>query len=441
MNSRSKIKSFILGPVLFTSIILLIYAAVYYFLLWNNKLLGNILFLFGFFKGGLFTFWFIGISYKWLWNLDTLKNRPYKAGIVVILIFLISTGFLKLMYENNQLYHHTIDHNRKGFEGYIHEKDSLLGYKQVKGAQGSITSKYREKIPLKIDENGFRVPTNRLIHQENDSLLILFLGCSNTFGNHCVAEETFSYIVSDSLKCRYINAGVCGYGLSQMYILAQRLIPKYKPNIVVAQYSDWLTQRTINGYAPTYLIDIPNPYFTEEEGEILVQPPPYTSNVWEMTIWKPDESKSNLSNYVEFSLGIGLPNLLRNYYLYAYYKVAKGRQRLKDARKMEYYVYNEFYHLAKENNSKLIILNLGHAVNGKITNESHELLKQKDILFAEADSLLLERASYSYEKYKKIFHHWGFDGKDSVRFDAHPNHLSHSIIARSILDAINKEEL
>ena len=103
MISGSKIKSFILGPVLFTSIILLIYAAVYYFLLWNNKLLGNILFLFGFFKGGLFTFWFIGISYKWLWNLDTLKNRPYKAGIVVILIFLVSTGFLKLMYENNQL--------------------------------------------------------------------------------------------------------------------------------------------------------------------------------------------------------------------------------------------------------------------------------------------------------------------------------------------------
>ena len=104
-------------------------------------------------------------------------------------------------------------------------------------------------------------------------------------------------------------------------------------------------------------------------------------------------------------------------------------------------MYNEFYRLANENNSKLIILNLGHAVNGKITHESHELLKQKDVLFAEADSMLLKRANYSYEKYKKIFHHWGYDGKDSVRFDAHPNHLSHSIIAKSILNSIRGENL
>ena len=322
------LKRFIFGPLIFTGIVLFIYFTVYYVLVWNSKLYGNILILFGYFKGGLFTFWIIGISYKSIWDLDTLKYRPIKAFAFVAITFIISTGFLKLIYENNQLYYHSIDHNRKGFEGYIHEKDSLLGYKQVKNAEGSITSKYREKIPLKIDENGFRVPTKRLIQQENDSMLILFLGCSNTFGNHCVAEETFSYIVSDSLKCKYINAGVCGYGISQMYILAQRLIPKYKPDIVVAQYSDWLMQRTINGYAPTYLIDIPNPYFTEEKGKILVQPPPYTSNVWEMTIWKPDESKSNLSNYLGFSFGIGLPNLLRNYYLYAYHKIAKNSQRI-----------------------------------------------------------------------------------------------------------------
>ena len=197
---------FILGQLIFTALVLAIYFSVYLILEKSGKLYGNILFLFGFFKGGLFTFWLIGTTYKIFWSPDVVKNRPLVALLMLVSAFILSYGFLKLVYENNQLYRHAKDHKRKGFEGNIHAKDPELGYRQVKNAKGFITSKYRDKIPLRIDENGFRVPFDENYKPENDTPLILFLGCSNTFGNLCYAKETFSYIVSDSLNCRYINA-------------------------------------------------------------------------------------------------------------------------------------------------------------------------------------------------------------------------------------------
>ena len=46
-------------------------------------------------------------------------------------------------------------------------------------------------------------------------------------------------VVAQGLGGTVLNAGKCAYGLSQMLILARRLIPRYRPDYVLVQFSPW----------------------------------------------------------------------------------------------------------------------------------------------------------------------------------------------------------
>jgi hypothetical protein len=73
---------------------------------------------------------------------------------------------------------------------------------------------------------------------------VLALGCSFTYGAATNAENTYPYLVGQRLAGTTRNAGVSSYGLSQMMILAKRLVPAYKPDYLLVQYSPWLVDRS-----------------------------------------------------------------------------------------------------------------------------------------------------------------------------------------------------
>ena len=123
---------------------------------------------------------------------------------------------------------------------------------------------------VETDSLGFR--TSEKCKQPSNKYL--FLGCSFSFGAYADSDSTFSHLLSQEFDADYINAGVSAYGLAQMNILAEELIPKYKPDYVFVQYTPWLYDRAVSMYAPTYRNTIrPFPYVSRIDGAIQIIPP------------------------------------------------------------------------------------------------------------------------------------------------------------------------
>jgi hypothetical protein len=55
--------------------------------------------------------------------------------------------------------------------------------------------------------------------------------------------------------------GVSSYGLSEMMVLAKRLVPIQKPDYLLVPYSPWLVGRAQSPFAPTYFGSVVTPYF------------------------------------------------------------------------------------------------------------------------------------------------------------------------------------
>src|SRR5262249_53413213 len=142
--------------------------------------------------------------------------------------------------------------------------DPLLGYVPIPGATGIQLVPMSPGLPVRFDENGFRVPVAHPKAAQEGSPSVLALGCSFTYGDVCLAEEAYPYVLSRLTGCRSMNAGMKSYGLAQMLILARRLIPQYRPDYVVVQYSPWLAQRAQNFYAHGMnFITTPVPFFSD----------------------------------------------------------------------------------------------------------------------------------------------------------------------------------
>lgn len=386
-------------------------------------------------------FLFISITYKNFWSFQTFNK---KRGIIKFLsVFFIS--FLILLYLNTlcyrsyRLYQYLVTENKRGWEGIAHQTDDTLGYKPVPNARAFHTFTVGDKIPMAFDGNGFRIPlsdTSKII--ESNKTDLLFLGCSFTYGDACYAEETFPFLVAKKTNLSYINGGVCAYGLSQMLILAEKLIPKYKPNYVILQYSPWLVSRGTNIFAPVYFGSSPVPYFSERNNNYFLELPIYKSQIYNLS----DKliKSSYRGNFIKFLFKKGC-----FFYLYedwAFLKInflfITGHllRPATNQKEVEKYAYSRIKTIAEKNGATVIILNLGDIEYSK---NSHSLFSASNIYFAEADSFLNEFLKNSLSKdYIKEFEQWRFNGKDSIMVDDHPNFKAHSLIANSIIKEINK---
>jgi hypothetical protein len=83
-------------------------------------------------------------------------------------------------------------------------------------------------VVIRTDADGHRIPAARALNPDAvrlDAAPIVFAGDSYVFGNEVNAEETFVYLVEESLSSRrVVNIGVGGYFLSQTCRALQRYI-------------------------------------------------------------------------------------------------------------------------------------------------------------------------------------------------------------------------
>src|SRR5690606_37609731 len=102
---------------------------------------------------------------------------------------------------------------------------------------------------------------------------LLFLGDSFTYGLFVPSEETIPQQTAKLLGGQAINAGVPGYSLAQVLIYAEKLIPKYKPDYVIVQYTPWMVERSTSGFATFSQGLLAAPYLFDTDTGMAIHPP------------------------------------------------------------------------------------------------------------------------------------------------------------------------
>ena len=107
--------------------------------------------------------------------------------------------------------------------------DPTLGWTPIPGSSGTLLGK-----PISFTEEGTR-EQNRDRLPVTGSLIIAF-GNSMTEGHAVGNDETWPAHLERVTGRRVLNAGVRGYGLDQIVLRAERMVPEIKPSTVVLAF-------------------------------------------------------------------------------------------------------------------------------------------------------------------------------------------------------------
>lgn len=119
--------------------------------------------------------------------------------------------------------------------GYT-QKHSTRGYILRPGYKG-----FSYEAPLNINSRGVRGPDRR-VKSGDDTLRIVVLGDSMTYGIGVPIQDTYPLVLQNRLEARYnlpvqvFNLGVPSYNTTDELIYLKEVFDLYKPHIVILQY-------------------------------------------------------------------------------------------------------------------------------------------------------------------------------------------------------------
>src|SRR6266404_7023973 len=372
------------------------------------------------------------------------KLSRKKRFIFSVIIFLIPATAIAAIYvayvayRTSPLYSY-VKSNQRGWKGKTVRADKELGFVPVPDSRGAMVFPIGDDIPVRFNRDGFRVPvddgrsTSPIRHP-----IVLALGCSFTFGDATAAEDTYPYLVGQDLDGSTRNAGVGSYGLSQMLVLSKRLVPTYKPDYLLVQYSPWLVDRARSPFAPTYFGSAPTPYFFVEQNELALHPPVFMTKIMDLPFDRYRNTPSSLGDRVSFLWHVGLPLYVHDDYNMAFYKIENlfgfVPEPATNPEQVTKYVYEEMAKVARENGARLFIVILG---SDHVRVPIRDGLFPSDSIIINAhDSLLEHLPVVNKESYEGSYFHWR--GYPPVLVDTHPNENAHRIIAEAILQKIQE---
>lgn len=116
------------------------------------------------------------------------------------------------------------------------EKSALLGWEYIPGANALYKST-EFAVNVKINSQGFRGPAVA-IPKPQDVKRIAVLGDSFVAGLQVKEDGLLTAKLQDLLsqngqKFEVLNFGVSGYGIDQKYLMLEKRIPKYNPDLVI----------------------------------------------------------------------------------------------------------------------------------------------------------------------------------------------------------------
>lgn len=361
-------------------------------------------------------------------NLSLLKKLLFSTCLLLIPL-LIAYG-LTGAYRAQALYSYAKGQSR-GWRNPVYRSDPKLGWVPVPGARSAHTFPVGPDIPMQFDSEGFRVPIGE--QRANRSRpLILALGCSFTYGDACLAEDTFPHKVAQALGGTELNAGVCSYGLAQMMLLAERLVPQYSPDYVLIQYSPWLFDRAVVHLAPIRFSYACNPFFADTPaGGVEICPPVFSTCDIDLSQWR--ASQRGPLDFSSFFLRRALPLFVHNDVSILSYRARRAmgfiKKPTRNRGEVLRFVYGRIRDLCSQNGSLPLIVILGDSpAEVSIPNEIREL--GMPIINAHA-SLISSLPEPTDNAYSRAYAH--FNGSPPICVDGHPNPRAHTLIAESII--------
>jgi hypothetical protein len=252
--------------------------------------------------------------------------------------------------------------------------------------------------------------------------------------------------VAQRLGGTALNAGKCAYGLSQMLILARRLVPRYKPEYVLVQFSPWLVGRGTSGFARSTFGLVPVPYLTLAKGRVDLSPPPFRAKVFDLPFPRFDNQTRGLGEFLSFFFTAGAPLFVHDDTAWALYEArrlagspadAARRRAAVSGEEVNRVVYQEIAQICKDNGARMVLVRLSHPLE-----RYHQELKElyDDVVYVDAQAVLdASIPRKDKDAYYARFGHWR--GTPPVLVDTHPNPEAHRIIAGEILGRLSAPRL
>lgn len=312
--------------------------------------------------------------------------------------------------------------------------------------------------PVRIDEAGFRIPDAGRpggSKEDSQSRSLLALGDSLTFGAYASQEVTFSEIVGREMRLKVYNAGVCGAGLAQMLMLAEKHIPAYKPSVVLVQYSPWLAKRSMSPFAEM-LETLPVPYFTDQGGGAFkLQKPVFTTGLLDKSFTRYIDSRRGPRDFLSFFFHAGLPLILPYDSHITRFRIAEitgaAPRPASDEQRLLLFVYNRIESLCRQYGARMVIVILDRVSVAKPEEYRNRRMPQmnlegnrtlssiKSAAAADANSALIEALpEKDYLSYTEAYCFWRSNPR--VMFDCHPNERAHAVISESILKSLKSQQ-
>lgn len=354
--------------------------------------------------------------------------------LLIPIVVIFSAYLAYTTYRTNTIYNY-VKSNQRGWTGHVHRADQELGFVPIANSSGFEIMPIGPDLPMRYNKDGFRATIEGEHDRKNRPPIVLTLGCSFTYGAATHAKDTFPYLIGSYLGGSTKNAGVCSYGLSQMVIIAKRLIPRHKPDYVIVQYSPWLVNRAISAFAPSYFGKLPNPFYSED-GDLVIRPPVFQSIVMELPIDEYRSSRESVGDFFSFLWNVGLPLFLYDDFNISVYTLAKilglEDEPTSNRRAVIQHAYKFIHSVSEQNGATLVVVILGNS-NRPVQVQEENL--PKDVILVDAHSAMLERLPTKDQKsYDEYYKHWR--GDPPVIVDGHPNEKAHRVIAEEIISRI-----
>ena len=417
----------------------------------NNVLIERICDAFGIFIVLIFL---LSITYKKYWDGQTFKKVI--PAISLVFIFVTSFYLIKEIYSNFRAVDKLYTYYKKniGILGNVFTADDTLGHRGVPNGYGLSVYPLQDRqinIPILLNNEGFRIPA-KTQNADSDTLM-MFLGCSFTWGDYSLAEDNYSSQAINLLKYKSLNCGTDAYGLAQMLILAERKIPQHRPKVVSIQYSPWLADRARFMFFPSAHGVMPFPFVTKnKEAKFYIHAPFFRSSLYNLDYKYYKMSPVSFADKFSFFFKVGFPVAILDSWKQRFAQLKMNVGILptaeSDNQKIEKYVYERIYELCKQNGARMVVLNIGgfgYSDEERISNHydrkhfqetmNSELIK--NVTFVDADSVLRAgiKPKENYSKYVQ----WAKVSKtDSIIYDNHPNPMAHKIIANTLVEKMKK---
>jgi hypothetical protein len=385
----------------------------------------------------LLIFLFIeNLLYNFLYN---FKSAKLKIAVFIIFPLLLSIHIAERVLAINIYYFESKIITTKS-SPKLWKLDPLLAHKGIPYNKGTydyfIGDSIKGSVPVFFDEKGFRtVPDSLKIKSDTTDL---YLGCSFTFGEYLLAEDTYPYKTSKLLNHSYFNTAISAYGIAQMKLLADSLLPKNKFKYVFIQLSPWLTDRAMSIDGITSYGYRPFPYFSDQGNNFVLNKLAYKGDIYRTKLWR--NTPYSYGEKFAFTISDGIEIEIIDYYAY---KLAEIQVKLgikpkptKKKKELEKYFYNYAIDKCKQCKAIPILVKMKYP-----TGDCLELLDYlgEKALIIDLDSDLDSKVKETGKEFYNLFGIYHVHGTDSILFDHHPNKYANELFSNRIYSELKNK--